>query len=652
MKKLQLLAVWLLCATIIVPLSTQAIENWIYTVEGWSKTVIWHDDTWWDINMTIEEDVMLNFYNWYFWWFNYITDYFFYDEEWTYDKNNARWWGGDNVNNWFNSWLTPARQWPCSDWRHVPSRWEWNNLAIARCNLDTWCNAWYSDEASGWVTWDLIKYNSWTESNKLVYLNRTWLWNRFKDSLGILNNKYWTSTPGGSYDNAYTFDVNSNVIENGTTYRETALPVRCFRDSIIEPPTTYTVTFLNDGVEMASWSVISGSLRNEEIPSVIKEWYNFDYRYLEWLENTWFDFTDTIITWNINLYAKWTPKKYTIIFVDWSGENENVILSWAYLSEITNKTYPSWTKEGYTISWDKTIPDTMPLNWETITASWTINQYTITLDIDGNITTITWDYGSPITKPTNPTRNGYRFVGWEPEIPDTMPAKDIIIKAVREKLGSSGGWGGKSSKDVISNESEKSTEQPTWNQVDSSAEASEWQNDASLIKGGAKWNEAEGFSEEFQQAYEFAKEKWITTMPTINDANMNWKLTRIAMAKMLSYYAINVLWQKPYETRINKFNDITEKLDAQYDSGVTLAYQLWIMWINMPDNKFRPNDEVTRAEFGTALSRMLYGIADWKDKYYLPHLQKLLEEKIITKDDPTMKELRGYVMIMLMRSAK
>jgi hypothetical protein len=30
----------------------------------------------------------------------------------------------------------------------------------------------------------------------------------------------------------------------------------------------------------------------------------------------------------------------------------------------------------------------------------------------------------------------------------------------------------------------------------------------------------------------------------------------------------------------------------------------------MKDNKFRPDDEVTRAEFGTALSRMLYGLKD------------------------------------------
>ena len=133
---------------------------------------------------------------------------------------------------------------------------------------------------------------------------------------------------------------------------------------------------------------------------------------------------------------------------------------------------------------------------------------------------------------------------------------------------------------------------------------------------------------------------------------MNAPLTRIAMAKMLSYYAINVLWEKPDESRINKFNDVTEELDKKYDNGVTLAYQLWIMWINMSDNMFRPNDKVNRWEFGTALSRMLFGIADWDKIYHEPHLKKLKEEWIITNDDPHLQEIRWYVMIMLMRSAK
>jgi hypothetical protein len=45
----------------------------------------------------------------------------------------------------------------------------------------------------------------------------------------------------------------------------------------------------------------------------------------------------------------------------------------------------------------------------------------------------------------------------------------------------------------------------------------------------------------------------------------------------------------------------------------------------MPDNMFRPNDEVTRAEFATALSRMLYSTPDGKP-YYVTHLAKLKSE--------------------------
>ena len=164
------------------------------------------------------------------------------------------------------------------------------------------------------------------------------------------------------------------------------------------------------------------------------------------------------------------------------------------------------------------------------------------------------------------------------------------------------------------------------------------------------------YSEEFQQAYTFAKENWITTKDTIQSAQMNGKLTRIAMAKMLSQYAINVLWQTPDTSKTIKFKDVTLKKDSDYDNWVTLAYQLWIMWQNMPNNKFRPNDEVSRAEFVTALSRLLYQTADGEykstSKYYTHHIEKLENEWIITNVDPGMKERRWYVMIMLMRSAK
>ena len=75
------------------------------------------------------------------------------------------------------------------------------------------------------------------------------------------------------------------------------------------------------------------------------------------------------------------------------------------------------------------------------------------------------------------------------------------------------------------------------------------------------------------------------------------------------------------------------------------------MWINMPDNKFRPFDLVTRAEFVTALSRLLYNIEDWEILYYSTHMELLNKLWIIAVTDPDMEELRWYVMLMLMRSA-
>ena len=156
---------------------------------------------------------------------------------------------------------------------------------------------------------------------------------------------------------------------------------------------------------------------------------------------------------------------------------------------------------------------------------------------------------------------------------------------------------------------------------------------------------------EFEQAYKFAYENWITTMDTIEKADMEWPLTRIAMAKMLSNYAINIQGKKPANIIIPNFKDITPELNDEYDFWVSLAYQLGIMWINMPDNKFRPFDFVTRAEFATALSRMLFSTPDG-DPYYVTHIEKLKEEWIIKDDNPDMQELRWYVMIMLMRSTK
>ena len=62
---------------------------------------------------------------------------------------------------------------------------------------------------------------------------------------------------------------------------------------------------------------------------------------------------------------------------------------------------------------------------------WSTNKYTITFDTAGGseIAPITQDYGTAITAPADPTREGYTFIGWDKKIPTTMPAENITLKA-------------------------------------------------------------------------------------------------------------------------------------------------------------------------------------------------------------------------------
>ena len=120
---------------------------------------------------------------------------------------------------------------------------------------------------------------------------------------------------------------------------------------------------------------------------------------------------------------------YTVTF-DTGGGSEVAPITQDYGTQITAPADP--TREGYTfIGWDKAIPATMPAGDMTVTAQWRINQYTITFDTDGGseIAPITQDYGTQITAPADPTREGYTFIGWDKAIPATMPAESITITA-------------------------------------------------------------------------------------------------------------------------------------------------------------------------------------------------------------------------------
>ena len=127
--------------------------------------------------------------------------------------------------------------------------------------------------------------------------------------------------------------------------------------------------------------------------------------------------------------AQWTINQYTITF-DTVGGTAIPAIKQDYNTAVTAPADP--TKTGYTFAgWDKTVPTVMPAENVTITAQWTINQYTITFDTDGGteIPAIKQDYNTAVTAPAAPTKTGYTFAGWDKTVPTVMPAENVTITA-------------------------------------------------------------------------------------------------------------------------------------------------------------------------------------------------------------------------------
>ena len=134
-------------------------------------------------------------------------------------------------------------------------------------------------------------------------------------------------------------------------------------------------------------------------------------------------------TGNKEYWAKWEINQYTVTVKPENGEAD-ITITQDYGTQIAAPADP--TREGYTfIGWDTEIPTTMPAENMTITAKWKVNSYTITFDTAGGseIAPITQDYGTAIDAPADPTREGYTFIGWDMEIPTTMPAENITVTA-------------------------------------------------------------------------------------------------------------------------------------------------------------------------------------------------------------------------------
>ena len=156
--------------------------------------------------------------------------------------------------------------------------------------------------------------------------------------------------------------------------------------------------------------------------------------------------TYTLGASNVTLYAKWEPKQYTLSFIEEDGSTlSSVNLNYrsSYILHELEKeghTFAGWaTSLGGSVVYRKGETYTIGANNASLYAVWIVNQYTIRFVSNGgtNVESITQNYATSLTMPTNPEKTGYEFKGWHTDVecteaytfPDTMPADNITLYA-------------------------------------------------------------------------------------------------------------------------------------------------------------------------------------------------------------------------------
>ena len=127
--------------------------------------------------------------------------------------------------------------------------------------------------------------------------------------------------------------------------------------------------------------------------------------------------------------ATWQINQYTIT-IDKNDGTDVTVITQEYATVVEAPATP--TRTGYTFAgWTPEVPATIPAENITCIAQWTVNQYTITFNTAGGsvVDPITQDYATAVVAPANPTREGYTFAGWDNEIPTSIPAENVTINA-------------------------------------------------------------------------------------------------------------------------------------------------------------------------------------------------------------------------------
>lgn len=146
------------------------------------------------------------------------------------------------------------------------------------------------------------------------------------------------------------------------------------------------------------------------------------YTFVEWIPAL----PETMPSHDVVSEAMWSANQYDFVTI---ADSDTTIVSYAYMQTVAIPSNP--TKEGYTFEkWSDTIPSVMPAENVLLSAIFTPNDYTFTVNVDDSSVAYTYQYEDTILVPSIPEKEGYQFLKWSDSIPTTMPSHDVTISAV------------------------------------------------------------------------------------------------------------------------------------------------------------------------------------------------------------------------------
>ncbi len=257
-------------------------------------------------------------------------------------------------------------------------------------------------------------------------------WKDFKEIVSLPRDSYTlTYMVDDETYKAITYDYGEEITAEATPMKEgytfsgwSYIPATMPATDVVVMGTftinKYTLTYKVDGEVYKNYTVEYGAVITPE-PEPTKEGYTF---------SGWSTIPTTMPARNVTVTGTFTPINYTLTYkVDGQVYKTYTV---AYGSTITPE--PAPTKEGYSFSGWSGLPTTMPAHDVTVTGTFTINSYTLTYEVDGQVyKTYTVEYDAAIIPEPEPIKEGYTFSGWS-EIPETMPAHNVTVTGTFTKI--------------------------------------------------------------------------------------------------------------------------------------------------------------------------------------------------------------------------